>query len=110
MSALREISIKEVITQAVNYYHNIHDERLNQAPVQNPLIYPIPFKSVAISESDREYINHLTLHQHGGSVEALDRVIITFQNNKGEFPIVPEHLRINWLDPEYLDWQKHLPE
>lgn len=111
ISVIREVSLKGTIEIAIVHYREVHEKiGLNtKNKIQNPLIYPVPLKSVALAPDDRLFINHLVVVQEGGAVEALDRVIITYQNDYADLN-VPDSLRVNWLDDKYLTWQDNVPE
>ena len=107
IAAHQGLSTKDTVSLAVKSYKEFYPKDTVK-PAQNPLIYPQTLRYIALEESDRQYLTTLPTHCPRRMPEALDRVIIAYQNNTLGL-LIPEHIRVTWLDGKYLHWMENCP-
>jgi hypothetical protein len=108
------VTMRGLVSKAVEHYKKTWKDRAvsgdkGYLPTIHPYVYPRESKPLHIAPEDKEYIDQVASKQLGNSTQNIDTIIITYQNIHAQ-DVVPPWLRLKWLDKEYTEWLKSLPE
>jgi hypothetical protein len=107
LGAVTGYNLLDVIIESINVYKKVHKGKvLSNIPVQEPRRVE-NLKTINVTDSVRNEIKRMSIHQIGGMVGAMDRVVITYQNSLKKVQI-PDNIRVDWLDKSKLKWQNEI--